>query len=114
MDKFFPDTLIEKKKKRSEKIREYINRTKFNAQQVIDLLSPCMETHLQRKTRNYVWKIKSVVAQFRLGPQEAPENTGKSVQLICIYYLWVVLPPPQILQFHLYAEDFQPGGLCKW
>ena len=99
------------KKKRSEKIREYINRTKFNAQQYIDLLSPRMGTyHLQGKTRNYIWKIKSVVAQFRLGPREAPENTGKSVQLICMYYLWVVLPPPQILQFYVYAEDFQPGG----
>lgn len=70
--------------------------------------------HLQGKTGNYNWKIKSVVAQFRLGPREAPENTGKSVQLICMYYLWVVLPPPQILQFHVYADDFQPGGLCKW
>lgn len=100
MDKFFPDTLIEKKK-RSEKIREYKLRTKFNAQQVIDLLSPWMETHLQGKTRNYIWKIKSVVAQFRLGPREAPENTGKSVQLICMYYFRVVFPPPQILQFHV-------------
>ena len=100
MDKFFPDTLIEKKKS-SEKIREYINRTKFNAQQYIDLLSPCMETHLRGKSRNYIWKIKSVVAQFRLGPREAPENTGKSVQLICMYYFRVDLPPPQILQFHV-------------
>ena len=81
---------------------------------ILDLLSPRMGTyHLQGKTGNYNWKIKSVVAQFRLGPREAPENTGKSVQLICMYYLWVVLPPPQILQFHVYAEDFQPGGLCK-
>ena len=82
--------------------------------------------HLQGKTGNYNWKIKSVVAQFGLGPREVPENTGydlrgfnffysfKSVRLICMYYLWVVLPPPQILQFYVYAEDFQPGGLCKW
>ena len=29
--------------------------------------------------------------------------------------LWrVVLPPRQILQFYVYAQDFHPGGLWKW
>ena len=26
----------------------------------------------------------------------------------------VVLPPRQILHFYVYAQDFHPGGLCKW
>ena len=101
MDKFFPDTLIEKQK-RSEKIREYINRTNFNAQQLIDLLSPCMETHFQGKTRNYIWKIKSVVAQFRLGSREAPENTTS-------LYSWFVCTISGSFSHHLkfYSSMFR-------
>lgn len=27
---------------------------------------------------------------------------------------WVVLPPSQILSFYISAQNFHPGGFCKW
>lgn len=79
--------------------------------------------HLPGKTGNFNWKIKWFMplhlGSFRnnMGCDLMQWNSSTLVSLFSWFgytYIYIVLPPNQILQiFVICAQDFPLGGLCK-